>query len=390
MFSRYRGRGFTLVELIVVMLVIGFVLALLLPAITDSRTPARRAACINNMKQLGLALHNYHDMHKCFPASNSLPFSPKPGESGLPLMGIAHGTAIDTSSPPDGRYDVGTGFSWQTMILPHIEENNLFKNLSTVPTEPNFAWNVDVQIIKSKAGKALPAPLCFPWHYPLSAFKCPSYGGDDHCSDNAYAAVNVKTPYTGDYKSAISNYVALGASHRKSLWGTNGSDSDLEFQGGESHPNGIMYPGSKTAIKDITDGTSNTFLLCETRESTRAAWYEGATAAVVGLAGDPKFGPADDKGASYGVPIDAKTNLNRGRDDNVSTWYDPGNYAKSDSDTVGASAWIHGPSSEHPGVVNHVLADASVKIVSEGLDPVLYMHLITRAGGEPVDEFHAE
>ena len=391
MFSRSRWRGFTLVELFVVIIVIAFLLFLLLPFLHSNRGPARRAACVNNMKQVGLALHNFHDTRKCFPGSNSLPFSPKPGESGLSLLGIAHGGALDTSDPADGRYDVGTGFSWQTLILPHIEENNLFKNLTIVPIEPNYAWNVEVQVVKDKAGQPLVAPLCFPWHYPLAAFKCPSFDGDDYSEDNT--SPGVTTPYTGDYTSAISNYVALGASHRKSLWGTNFSDSDLEFQGGSAHPNGVMYPGSKTAIKDITDGTSNTLLICETREITRAAWYEGATAAVVGLVGDPKFEvtdakTTDGKPATYGVPIDAKTHLNRGRDEDESTWYDEGNYVKSGDGSGKASGWIHGPSSCHPGVVNHVLADGSVKSVSDDLDPVLYMHLITRAGGEPVNEFH--
>ena len=134
MFSRSRRRGFTLVELFVVIIVIAFLIVLLLPAANIGREAPRRAACVNNMMQVGLALHNYHDTWKCFPGSNSLPFSPKPGESGLPLMGVAHGGALDTSDPADGRYDVGTGFSWQAMILPHIEENNLFKNLATVPT----------------------------------------------------------------------------------------------------------------------------------------------------------------------------------------------------------------------------------------------------------------
>ncbi len=380
-------RGFTFVELIVVIMIIGVVIALLLPNVECAREAARRAACVNNMKQVGLALHNFHDTRKCFPGSNSLPFSPKPGESALPLMGVAHGGAMDTSSPADNRYDTGTGFSWQAMILPHIEAMSLFKNLKTVPTVPNFAWNADVQILKDKNGDPLPGPLRFPWYELRPEFKCPSFGGEDHSEDNMLGGVT--TPYTGDYKSAVSNYVSLGASRRKSLWGTNASDPDLQFQGGDTHPNGIMYPGSKTSIDDITDGTSNTFLICETRESTRSTWYEGATAAVVGLVGDPKFEATDNKDATYGVPINAKTNLNRcWQDDDKSTWYDEGNYVKSPDGSAGASGWIHGPSSEHPAVVNHVMADASVKSVSEGMDPVLYMHVITRAGGEPVNEFH--
>ncbi|MEA1952365.1 MAG: DUF1559 domain-containing protein, partial [Planctomycetota bacterium] len=236
-----------------------------------------------------------------------------------------------------------------------------------------------------------------PWHYPLSAFKCPSFGGEDHSEDNMISGAT--TPYTGDHKSAISNYVALSATHERSLWDiqkASGSSSVYtRYEGGTRHPNGVMYPGGKVAIKDIKDGTSNTALLCETRETVLAAWYEGVTAGVVGLANNPQpsqFNSAYNElgitGANYGVPISGvKTNLNRGKDDDPSphnTWYSPSGYCA----TPGNGYWVHGPSSEHPGVVNHVLCDASVKSVSEGLSAVLYMHLITRNGGEPVNEFH--
>ena len=425
---RSHKRGFTLVELLVVIAIIGILIALLLPAIQAAREAARRAACVNNMKQVGLALHNFHDTRKCFPGSNSFSYSPKSKTApydpipGPGSMSVAHGNAWPYHSST--RFDSDTGFSWMAMILPHIEENNLFKNLTTVPTAANFpadgqfAWYFTTvpaagtapasqyeQLVTNKDGGVLEKPLCFPWYYSLSAFKCPSFSGEDHCVDNDLADPAITTPYTGDYEAGITNYVALGASHRKSLWISNQSDTDINFQGGRSHPNGVMYPGSKTAIKDIKDGTSNTFLICETREISRAAWYEGATAAVVGLFGDPTFisasntslGTAAITGANYGVPdpnasIPPKTNLNHGKEGDQATWYDgsttwdsEGHYVKS-----GADGWIHGPSSEHPGVVNHVLADASVKSVSEGLSARLYMHLITRAGGEPVNDFHTE
>ncbi len=411
MFSRWRRRGLTRVELIVVIIIIAFLIVLLLPKQNLSREAARRCSCINNMKQIDMALENFHDTRKYFPGSNSLPFSPKPGESALPLLGIAHGGALDTDRPPDGRYDTGTGFSWEAMLLQNFQEFSLCYALKIMPTMSDFgasgtsgpyAWYFTnatdgaqklegQQLVVGKDGKLLDHPLCFPWYYPLSAFKCPSFEGDDFSVDNLDAAEEIRTPYNGDYLAAISNYVALGASHRKSLWQTNSADPDLEWQGSKSHPNGVIYPGSRTAIKDITDGTSNTFLICETREITRAAWYEGATAAVVGLAGDPRFKAAkgkdaDGKDIEYGVPVDAVTNLNRGKDDDKATWYDEGNYVISGD----ASGWIHGPSSNHPGVVNHVLADGSVKSVSEDLDAALYMHLITRAGGEPAKEFHNE
>lgn len=402
---RLHKRGFTLVELLVVIAIIGILIALLLPAIQAAREAARRAACVNNMKQVGLALHNFHDTRKRFPGSNSFPFSSTNSYI------ATYGNAEDATG--DGRYDHGTGFSWQTMILPHIEENNLYKNLTTVPTTSNFAsgkyaWfftapetgeekPANEQLITDKENLLLAPPLCFPWHYPLAAFKCPSFSGEDHSADNDMAATAIETPYkkftdTVDYTSAITNYVALGASHRQSLWNEIAADDDTRrYQGGRRHPNGIMYPGGKTAIKDIKDGTSNTLLLCETREITRAAWYEGATAAVVGLFGDPTFAQSGVSGATYGVPVDSEgdteadppveattcsTNLNHGKEGSAGTWYD------------GDLDWIHGPSSEHPGVVNHVLADGSVKSVSEGLSATLYMHLITRAGGEPVNDFH--
>ena len=394
MTSRSHKRGFTLVELLVVIAIIGILIALLLPAIQAAREAARRAACVNNMKQVGLALHNFHDTRKCFPGSSSLPTE----AGGLGVGGVgglrnAHSIAVDDKNgTQDGRYDYGSGFSWQTMILPHIEENNLFKNLKIVPTRQpqsttdNYAWNYAVQIVKDKNGNPLLDELKYPWHYPLSAFKCPSFGGLDHSEDNMIAGV--ATPYTAEYKSAISNYVALGASHFRSM--VNLPTGNIKYQGGIRHPNGVMYPGGKVAIRSIKDGTSNTALLCETRETTCTPWYEGITAAVYGLSEYPSMPTFDSAvnvlgivGANYGVPLAGiKTNLNRGKDDDTSTdtFYNKNRYI--------GTQWVHGPSSEHPGVVNHVLCDASVKSVSEGLSATLYMHLITRNGGEPVNEFH--
>ncbi len=397
MTSRLHKRGFTLVELLVVIAIIGILIALLLPAIQAAREAARRAKCLNNMKQLGLGLHNFHDTRKRFPGSNSLPFESSKGAlDALAQMAIPHGPAKEGTIP--GRYAYGTGFSWQTMILPQMEENNLYDNLTTMPTKAampadttgRFAWfnnpgGIGVgagQLIKDRNGVVLPDPLRYPWQYPLEGYTCPSFDGEPYSETNLLVT-GATTPYTGEYRSALSNYVALSASHEDSLLNTVAVGS--LYEGGRSHPNGTMFPGGKTAIRHMKDGTTNTAMVCETRESTLAAWYEGVTAGVFGLVYDPSmtFDSAENElgilGATYGVPVGGSTNLNAGKDD--------GSLFYSDK-YLGGILWVHGPSSPHPGVVNHLLGDGSVKSVSEGTDAVIYMHLITRNGREPVNEFH--
>jgi hypothetical protein len=204
---------------------------------------------------------------------------------------------------------------------------------------------------------------------PISAFRCASFSGGEFA----------QAPEYPNDSSALGNYVAIGATHRASLYGT-----ETRPIGGKNHPNGVLYPGSKTCFDDIKDGSSNTVVLAETREENYSAWIDGTTAAVVGLleSSRPKF--VLDATGKYYIPDDgAKTTLNCGDEETSPARY----YLTADLHS-GSGDWVHGPSSFHPGVVNHLLGDASVRSVSDGIDPTLYMHLITRDGGEPVDEFH--
>ncbi|MBN2021895.1 MAG: DUF1559 domain-containing protein [Pirellulales bacterium] len=402
-----RKRGFTLVELLVVIAIIGVLIALLVPAVQAAREAARRAACISTLRQIGIALHNHHDAKKKFPPSNSMPFAadapyivvtnppehlfPRPAPTTAPL-----------STPINGKtvYYAGNGFSWLAMILPYVEEGNLFAKLDL----NSWAWNPG-----TIPTAAVPFPSgishCTAWRMPVSAFKCASFGGGDISIDNPLG--DVVTPYPDANaprnQVALGNYVALGATHFDSLLryvNTLTNNTQKMYQGGRSHPNGTIFPAmSGTAIRDIQDGTSNTALVCETREVTLGAWYEGMTSAVVGLnvpfrSGGTSFVPVYNAptdpvlGAKYGVPIASiKTFLNYGDDTK-----NPVQYYISSPTSLGQGGfntrWVHGPSSSHPGVVNHLFGDDSVKSLNDGIDARTYMHAITRAGNEPSGNLH--
>ena len=112
----HRSSGFTLIELLVVIAIIGVLVGLLLPAVQTAREAARRAQCVNNLKQIGLALMNYESANGVFPAS----YLDNPN-----LSGIAYGITY-----PDDGYNGWPGFAWGTMILPYIEQSPLYASIN--------------------------------------------------------------------------------------------------------------------------------------------------------------------------------------------------------------------------------------------------------------------
>jgi hypothetical protein len=222
---------------------------------------------------------------------------------------------------------------------------------------------------------------CHAMMWRESVFTCPSFTGSNFCQANPAAGVSTnpydsKPPYG---PIGITNYVAIGATHSASLLGLEANP----LAGGTKHPNGVLYPGGKIGLNDLLsgDGAANTLMACETREVTLAAWWEGSTAAVFGLAGEPAFEKSSVAGATYGVPVaGTQTTINYGNEKAKPVRY----YLAAGPQNV---PWLHGPSSFHTSGVNHLLADGNVKTLTEDIDPAVYMHLITRAGGESVDEF---
>ena len=199
--STPRRKGFTLIELLVVIAIIAILVALLLPAVQQAREAARRTQCRNNLKQMGLALHNYHDIHSTFP----------PGY-----------TARGVTDDDDVTAETGAGYAWSFAILPQMDQANVVNGIDT---------NLDA---------SEPSNLNIALSGSLSVFLCPT--------DSNAAEFDV-TDGTDTYLLPTSNYAGI--------FGYGSVTNNV----GES--TGVFDRNSSIRIRDITDGTSNTICVGE-------------------------------------------------------------------------------------------------------------------------------
>ncbi len=198
--SRDRRPGFTLIELLVVIAIIAILIALLVPAVQKVREAAARAQCQNNLKQVGLALHAYHDTNKRFP----------PGY----ISGY------------DGQgNDTGPGWGWAAFILPQIEQQPLYRAIR---------FDQDIAAPANAAARVAVLPV----------YVCPSDSAPPTWTAMRYDTAGNPTGAVCDVAAA--NYVGC--------FGVSEPGVDGE---------GVFFRGSQVAIKDITDGTSTTMLVGE-------------------------------------------------------------------------------------------------------------------------------
>ncbi len=327
-FSQSRRPGFTLIELLVVITVIAILIALLLPAVQKVRDSAGRTQCLNNLKQIGLALHNFHDTNRGFPAA--------------------------------GQYPVGaTGSSWSlpAVILPFIEQDNLYKQI-------NFAAGYNTQ------------PAITQMRIPI--YVCPGDRNDKPRPDGAI------TQYPISYGANFGTWLVFEAA---------------KHQSGD----GAFVVNGRTRMADMIDGTSSTLAFAEVKMYTpylRDGGIPGAagappptSAAAVGA-----FGGTFKTDSGHTEWVDARVHQT-----GFTTVFTPNtvvplvsggvtydidfNSRREGTTTSGITYAAVTSRSYHTGVVNVLAMDGSSRSVANGISVPTWRALGTRAGGEVVGDY---
>jgi prepilin-type N-terminal cleavage/methylation domain-containing protein len=320
--SHFRSSAFTLIELLVVIAIIGVLVGLLLPAVQRIRESANRTACRNNLKQIGLALHSYHDTYgKLPPGYIFVPPNPPPPHGAAPEGGEKK--HLDRWHPPPGNSPQMPGWGWGALILPYVEQE---------PLANMITWNLPVEGPSNTHVR----------DQPVNLYVCPS--------DQSTGLFMVYNTWNGPIATATTNSYAA-------CFGALGNMGQYPDQG-----NGIFYRNSRMSITDIQDGTSYTFAVGE-----RAAMFTQTPWVGVMTNGTTRITPG---APVYISLIDPPPSMTLARIGNKSL--------------NGAYCEPYDFFSPHDGVVNFLCADGAVHPMLTITPPSILQALATAAGGETV------
>ena len=346
--SRNHRRGFTLIELLVVIAIIGVLIALLLPAVQAAREAARRAQCTNNLKQIGLALHNYHSVNGTFPLGSIK------AQQNL------------------GSY---ASYRWSVhaQILPNIEQSALYNAI-------NFSWCP----CSSGTASSINSTARFTW---VNSFLCPS---------DAMAGSSGRN-YSNSYYGCIGDTMTYGGTRTTGI-----------FASADNYP---KTPIRHYNIASVTDGTSNTIAFSEGLVGG-ANWSPQMLRNTINKSGIVKYlfdakvslpttkkylancnataaqqmisppGGYNDKGDYWAWGYVGHTLFNTVVPPN-STQYRWAGCGPHASNTA-TGLYINNATSNHPGGCNFLFADGSVHFIKSSINMITYMSLGTRANGEVI------
>jgi len=325
----------TLIELLVVIAIIAVLIALLLPAVQQAREAARRASCRNNLKQIGLALHNYESTFRTFPIGvrTGAPFSIFPGFASFPSYGI----------------------SWWIGVTPFLDQGNLFQRLDTEGPNSGMAS------MNSQNGAAA-SSISLPY------MSCPSSP-----LPNMVPASN--------FQIMLPSYVGISGASRLAPGSTAVDFSEQRvtacctLKDGEISAGGILIPNAVVRMRDITDGSSNVMVVSETsdymidstgkKKNVSAGWNLGWIAGATAT-GTP--------------PFYSGSNLLHY---NITTIRYPPGTRDFDQPGIRENRGANNPLlSAHTGGVLSLLSDGSVRFLSNSINLLTLKQLATRDDGQ--------
>jgi prepilin-type N-terminal cleavage/methylation domain-containing protein/prepilin-type processing-associated H-X9-DG protein len=350
--------AFTLIELLVVIAIIAVLISLLLPAVQSAREAARRAQCTNNLKQIGLALHNYESANGCFPPS---------GES----------TNFNVPAGFAKTQFVDGGWNALARILPFMEGGNQFNALNFY-VDYNEATGMNF----TGASTVVASYLC------PSATRQPDGGRDGIDPNDPITAVFGNGYGVDDYgPTCYTDIDPLGQS---------GNDGNAylatPYRNKASRADGLLHQG-KTRIAEITDGTSNTIAIGEDAgrdprylSPYTEGYYDGFNARpILGMGPAGGVSPARrywrwaEPDTSYGVSGQPNNKYKPAYEQ--SAWQLPPGTLNTAGNNAGANDELF---SYHPGGINVLLGDGSVRFIKDSINVVTLRGLVTLKGGEVI------
>jgi prepilin-type N-terminal cleavage/methylation domain-containing protein/prepilin-type processing-associated H-X9-DG protein len=344
---RRKTRGFTLIELLVVIAIIAVLIALLLPAVQMAREAARRTQCQNNLKQIGLAMHNYHSTHTVFPPAI--------------ISGEWLGSGGQHLNAPDNHVaNFYPDMSWPAMILPYMDQGSLYNsiNMDGAAARAWQWWGPGTHVLGDQNNTA--------GLTELEAFLCPSDPNDGRRDGGA--GIN----YAGNAGSGTNWFGWNGAFALSSI--------------------------GRYSVGDFADGTANTAFVSEQVKGDSSNRFDkfGKKPWDPGDGGVVNTTPDEWLQSCKGFPIAFSSGFwnpggtwMRGSWTPTETMHEYMHTQGPNTVSCPVNNWHHGAgpsaSSYHPGGVNVLLVDGSVVFVAETVDLTVWRGMGTRAGAEPID-----